>query len=353
MSSKIGRCVEGATSPSPKPRLIWRLLLTVCDLYTGALVVYFVLRLRSSSNPWPVALTGQFLHLLLIPAFPLLVIMLLLRRWRRSVMAGVGVIAFVWLFGGLFLPKSSPRLDCTNPAGGCRRLTVMTYNVGSGLAEPDGLVEMLRASDADIIGLQELSEEQATVLERELQDEYPYRALYGLGFKGVGLLSRYPIQELLFRRRGTMPYLVAALDVGGSPLTVIVYHLKPPVLVVDGFKSRYIQRNTGSDLILTAVEHAPAIVLLDFSTGDQSENYAQLRRAGLRDVFREAGYGLGPTFPACHGGWRNLAAFPLVRIDYVFVTEELDATRAWVGPNAGSDHLPVLAELFWVQERRE
>jgi vancomycin resistance protein VanJ len=351
MSSETGRCVEGGASPSPRPRPIWRLLLTVCDLYTGALVVYFVLRLQSGDSLWPVALISQFLHFLLIPALPLLVVMLLLRRWRRSVMAGVGVIAFVWLFGGLFLPKSSPRPDCANPAGGCRRLTVMTYNVGSGLTEPGGLVEMLRASDADIIGLQELSEEQTTVLGRELQEEYPYRALYGLGFTGEGLLSRYPIleEELLFYRHETMPYLVATLDIDDSPLTVIVYHLKPPVLVMDGFQSRYIRRNTGGALVRTTVERAPAIVLLDFSTGDQSENYAQLRRAGLRDAFREAGYGFGLTFPARPGGWRNLAAFPLVRIDYVFVTEELDVTRAWVGSNAGSDHLPVLAELFWVQ----
>ena len=34
-------------------------------------------------------------------------------------------------------------------------LTVMTYNVGAGLAAPQSLVEVLRQSGADIIGLQE------------------------------------------------------------------------------------------------------------------------------------------------------------------------------------------------------
>jgi vancomycin resistance protein VanJ len=49
----------------------------------------------------------------------------------------------------------------------------------------------------------------------------------------------------------------------------------------------------------------------------------------------------------------NSIAFlvPLVRIDYVWYTDDFRATRAWVGPDAGSDHLPVLAELVWEEMR--
>ena len=43
-------------------------------------------------------------------------------------------------------------------------LTVMTYNVGAGLAAPLRLVEVLRQSGADIIGLQELAPEQGAVI---------------------------------------------------------------------------------------------------------------------------------------------------------------------------------------------
>jgi endonuclease/exonuclease/phosphatase (EEP) superfamily protein YafD len=36
------------------------------------------------------------------------------------------------------------------------------------------------------------------------------------------------------------------------------------------------------------------------------------------------------------------------RIDYIWYTGDFRAARAWVGPDAGSDHLPVLAKLVWV-----
>jgi endonuclease/exonuclease/phosphatase (EEP) superfamily protein YafD len=36
-----------------------------------------------------------------------------------------------------------------------------------------------------------------------------------------------------------------------------------------------------------------------------------------------------------------------MRIDHILYTDHFVAQRAWVGPNAGSDHLPVLAELAW------
>ena len=42
--------------------------------------------------------------------------------------------------------------------------TVMTFNIGNGLISPDQLVTMLRASAADLIGLQEVSAGQAEAL---------------------------------------------------------------------------------------------------------------------------------------------------------------------------------------------
>ena len=48
-------------------------------------------------------------------------------------------------------------------------LTVMTYNVGAGLAAPPRLVEVLRQSGADIIGLQELAPEQGAAIADSLE----------------------------------------------------------------------------------------------------------------------------------------------------------------------------------------
>ena len=47
--------------------------------------------------------------------------------------------------------------------------TVMTFNVGNGLAKPARLVAALRICDADVVGLQELNAEQAEAIERDLR----------------------------------------------------------------------------------------------------------------------------------------------------------------------------------------
>ncbi len=73
--------------------------------------------------------------------------------------------------------------------------TVMTYNVGNGLAGAPDLVSYLRKADADFVGRQELTATQAEAIAGNLGDVYPYRALFGTGIPGKGVLSRYPLVE--------------------------------------------------------------------------------------------------------------------------------------------------------------
>ncbi|HEC22760.1 MAG TPA: hypothetical protein ENI95_07575, partial [Chloroflexi bacterium] len=112
----------------------WWLFLPA-DIYFAGLGVYFGARLAVGYRFWPVELVSQFIHLLLLPAFPLLIVLLLSRHWLRAVAAGMGILAFGWLFGGLFLPSAATG-SCNEGSAGCQTLTVMSYNAGSGLAEP-------------------------------------------------------------------------------------------------------------------------------------------------------------------------------------------------------------------------
>ena len=98
----------------------------------------------------------------------------------------------------------------------------------------------------------------------------------------------------------------------------------------------------------------PAVLLGDLNLTARHPVYARLRGAGLRDAFRDAGRGRGATLPMRPGhsgrlrrGWRGPrpGPVPLLRVDYVWHTPDLGALDCWVGPDAGSDHLPVLARL--------
>ena len=80
-------------------------------------------------------------------------------------------------------------------------------------------------------------------------------------------------------------------------------------------------------------------------------------QGGLFDAFQAAGRGRGGTLPRRLGhstrvnlrpGWpaRGLPGLlPLARVDYIWHTADLAPLDCWVGEDAGSDHLPVLAEL--------
>jgi vancomycin resistance protein VanJ len=341
--------VDNQSSVHSRRKPVTRALLVGIDLYSGTVFLYFILRLIGKPRIWLVDAANLVLPWVLLISVPLLILASIKRSRRHILATGIIVAAFVVLYGGLFIPPAPKSGRCAAPSAGCLPVAVMTVNSGTGLADPDSLAAVLRDSGADLIGLQELSEEQADRIEADLSGDYPYQVLYPLGFGGRGLISRYPITShyLFYPKKEYLPYLIATVDANGTPLTVIVYHIKPAVFLVQGLETRLLPEwPTDEAFIGMAQSLAPTVILGDFNTVDQSDKYHQLRQAGFTDAFREAGWGFGLTFPSRAGGWRNLPDFPLLRIDYIWVTGDIEVSRAWVGDRTGSDHLPVQAELF-------
>ena len=233
-------------------------------------------------------------------------------------------------------------------------LTVMTYNVGNGLADPGRLLRMLRGVAVDLIALQELGAAQAAVLSRALGDRFPYYVLVAAGFEGKGLFSRFPIREHeqldLYPAR---PDLRAVVDVDGAALTIVVGHPPPPRLGRGGLAFQPAATAQIGRLANLTLDSAPAVLLGDFNLTPRHPYYARLCAAGLIDAFAAAGVGRGSTLPRRVGqssrvrlplGWISL--LPLLRVDYIWHTSGIRAGAAWIGEDAGSDHLPVLARLM-------
>ncbi|MBN1287003.1 MAG: endonuclease/exonuclease/phosphatase family protein [Anaerolineae bacterium] len=323
-------------------RALWRLCLAAFDLYAVLVLAYLALRALGGNRLWPVALLSTFAHVLLLPSLALLPLMIWLRRrWAAALLSMAGAAA-VWLFGPLFISQAAP------PAG-MPVLVVMTANVGMAYYSPvEKFIDVLESSGADIIALQELSEAQQAAIEHDLADLYPYRALYGkptYHVDGKGLLSKYPIVEASAPFQlwpGGNTHMRAVIDVNGTPVTVIVAH-PPPPRVGDGHDMRPEVIDEIKALTEMATAGGAALLLGDFNATDQNDRYALVRSAGLIDAFRVAGWGFGVTWPAEY----RLLMPPLVRIDYIWYTSHFRAVDAWVGPETGADHLPVLAKLVW------
>lgn len=241
-------------------------------------------------------------------------------------------------------PSSGPNLGPT--------FTVMTYNLGNGLADPARLVAILRDSNADLIGLQELETAQAEAIARQLGDLFPYQVLHPVGFAGKGLLSRYPIvEQAQLHLSPERPDLRTVVDIDGATVTVIVAHPAPPKMRLTGIAFDPVTSEQIDMLAQIAVASGAAIVVGDFNMTVRHARYAHWTRSGLIDSFRAVRRG-GATLPVRVGRSvkmkDRLMGFPLrpvVRVDYIWHTAHLVAQAAWVGDDAGSDHLPVLARL--------
>ncbi len=232
----------------------------------------------------------------------------------------------------------------------------LSCNLGNGLADSSLLCDYLIRSNADVVGMQELSESQASAIERDLSEHYPYRLLHPGGFAGKGVLSKRPIEESgVMSFAPERPDLNASVLIDGKPLRVIVAHPRPPRLSRGGLLFDEITENQVRQVGELAVAGRPAIVLCDLNTTSMQQAYLQLLSAGLVDPFRYAGR-WAATFPVRVGNTHRVGSTadkwklkPVLRIDYVLHTPELYASDANVGEDIGSDHLPVFAMLHWAE----
>jgi len=232
-------------------------------------------------------------------------------------------------------------------------VTVMTANVGAGLAHDTDIEAALRAAGADIVGFEELPRAQARRLRGALADVYPEAAFFADGNEGRGVMSRYPLRSARILEIATgRPDVVAEIDVEGLVLTVIVAHPRPQRITRTGLLFDFPSRRQFLRLARLTREAAPAVMLGDFNMSPRHPGYLRIQAMGLVDTFAAKGKGLGLTFPTRVGFSRmpgdRLARSkvpPVVRFDYIWCTPDITVQAAWIGPDAGSDHAPVMARL--------
>jgi vancomycin resistance protein VanJ len=324
-------------------------------LLTGAALLYCITVVTlgllwgiQADRTWWLALSNVFALFWFVPLLLLVPAALLVRsRWLRAAVS-LALAAFLALFGARLLPPLG------QPTAGTA-LRVMTLNQLYSNKNVDALIAAIRAQDADIVALQELSQPMADAILQQLAAEYPYQLLMPAELdNGQGLLSRYPLREVL--REPDYPAQRAIVDIDGQAITLINVHLhapkietrrlprlRPARLVLDYDTSRRARELPALFRAIDAVE-GPLVLLGDFNTGDREPPYAALA-ARLHDAYAEAAWGFGFTFPAdpVLPGWP--APFPLVRIDYIWSKGGVVPAAARVVCDSGSDHCAVVADL--------
>jgi endonuclease/exonuclease/phosphatase (EEP) superfamily protein YafD len=216
-------------------------------------------------------------------------------------------------------------------------LRVVSANVLSQNRTPEKVLEFVRAADADLVLLLDASGRHWQGVLRALRELYPHHAPQARRAPVI-LFSRWPIvsDRLLVAPRSRRPYLVAELAVDGRTLEVVGVHPSSP----SPSKARATRRrNHELDHIAGVVQNsdAPVIVAGDLNTTPWSPHFEDLlAAAGLRNAAE--GQGFIPTWPTFFWPAR-------IPIDHVLLKGLLAATAVRRGPDVGSDHFPIIADL--------
>ena len=131
-----------------------------------------------------------------------------------------------------------------------------------------------------------------------------------------------------------LPTIRARIRVGDQLVNVIVVHPPPPVGgALYRERNRYLQALTE----YVAALQGPVIVAGDLNSSMWSGHYHPLEeRAGLHNT--RNGFGVLPTWPA------DFLAMG-IPIDHCLVSQDIAVLELRVGPDIGSDHLPLIARL--------
>ncbi|RMG89426.1 MAG: hypothetical protein D6712_01685, partial [Chloroflexi bacterium] len=224
-----------------------------------------------------------------------------------------------------------------------------TYNLKTEHESYDPLEAIIRAADADIVFLQELSEPAEAQYTANLREQYPYYegVTFGLSVMGLGIFSKYPISDVSFGWRDEvwLRYMRAVVTVDGREVILYNIHTSPPIYGI-AFDDAPRHDDISTVVALATQETAPVLIAGDFNAPDQTEDY-RLLAAHFTDTFAEVGYGLGVTWPQ-FGSFRSIVSVlrPFIRLDYIWHSEHFIGLNAEVWPESGgSDHHPVRAEL--------
>jgi endonuclease/exonuclease/phosphatase (EEP) superfamily protein YafD len=282
---------------------------------------------------WAFDLFSHFRLQYVIAALILSVAALAIRAYPAAAVLAVVALVHGWVIKDLWWGGTA------SAASGGLPLRVVSANVLSQNRTPEKVLEFVRAADPDLLVLVDARQRHWQPVLGALEALYPYEAPQAWRERPpVILFSRHRIIDAQVVRPpgGRRSYLMAHVMVGDQTLAVVGVHPSSPS-PAKGSASR--RRNRELDHIADAARDAdrPLIVAGDFNTTPWSPYFSDLvAAAGLRDAAAGQGYiGTWPTWfwPA------------LIPIDHVMVRGPLAVTTLRRGPDVGSDHYPIMADL--------
>jgi endonuclease/exonuclease/phosphatase (EEP) superfamily protein YafD len=254
-----------------------------------------------------------------------------LRRWKP----GLFLAAFLAVCLAKLLPLyMSPGQPAAANSG---HLRVATVNVHTENTQYDKVVSAVKDASPDVVAFEETDSTWFDQLKTGLGRDYPnFWALPLMGDCGIAIFSKRPLTNTAIHTYGgvKLPCLVATIDVSGKPVTLVAMHTFPPMSEMM-LKAR--NREMEGLVIEKQMLGERFIVMGDFNCTRWSP-YFQPMLDGLDAHDTSLGFGVQPSWPTKSIIFR-------IPIDQILTSKSFITTRRWLGPDTGSDHFPVFADL--------
>jgi vancomycin resistance protein VanJ len=340
------------TSAAAKPETRPRRRLAIASISYLVILLGCLALIRSLGDRWWLATV-----LLFAPrwAFILPLLVLGIFTWKRGprrlwIVQAASAFVVVAPLMGFHVPWR--RITSSTATG--HRIRIMTVNLGLQSVDAASLERAIESQRIDIVCMQEWPENPKLVNRR-------LDAFFAKGWrrtKNGTIASRFPIIEEYPASNGEYeeywfwPARLERARVELSPgVSTVVASAHLPTMR-NGFwflsrgdfaaARRYLGWRTTQVVEvlskLADVGEYPVLLGGDFNTPADSP-LAEMVHSNYQSAFDDAGWGFGYSCPS---------RAPWARIDQIFGSSHWKFVRSWVGPNVGSDHLPVVAEAVLI-----
>lgn len=238
-----------------------------------------------------------------------------------------------WFIAPYYIP-AFPGTETENPADS-RPVELVFLNLGN--ARPESVEAFLAAEKPDVVAFAEYTKKfnKRFSGDQELLKAYPHRVRTNLH---LALYSNKPVQRYTVDRkiddeRFHVIWLKTVLQTGSASLNVWVTHSPNP-----SRSWRFKQHLFAFDELANEENYPNRLALCgDFNSTPWSLPFIKMvANSGLRDS--QLGHGVQPS-------WPTFLPVPLIPIDHVLVSADIAVLNRRLGPDVGSDHLPVIVEL--------
>jgi endonuclease/exonuclease/phosphatase (EEP) superfamily protein YafD len=286
----------------------------------GVLALLSLVPLVLGSVHWVLELgTVLTLHCLVVLAAAALLAAVLRRARTAAILGTIAAVHGVFALSVAAERRAEPQQDA---------VTILVANVYTANTDYQKLAALIAKTHPHVVGLVEVNAAWLEALAPHLM-KYPYR--YSIPREdnfGIALASRIPLDQLREDSYGPVPTLSAVLRLSGLRVRLVLTHVLPPIST-DYVEFRDLQLRRMAKAIRR--DGMPTLIVGDFNATPFSAIFREAQsESGLHAV--DSFQGSWPTF------WPALLRVP---IDQVLASPALRVSRR-LGPDIGSDHLPVL-----------